>query len=284
MVPLFFKELKQANTAQTGGNFKSPYKYPPDKYKYIFQLMKKFELCFPIDEEKILVPDLLDVGEPAIDFDYAGALKFRICYNFLPRSVMPRFMVRSHKDIKDKLNWRTGVMLENKAFEASAVVKADQEKKTINIYVNGTQKRDYFAAILHTFREINDSFEQIEAKECVPLPDNPAISVGYLHLVRLEKMGQIEFLPDGAEKNYNAKELLEGIKPEKERQKEAEQLLREDKIVINVQPPPVSKGIWKKILKIAVAIAAIIAFIAALFAILDSENFQKFWDKLTGIN
>ena len=197
---------------------------------------------------------------------------------------MPRFMVRSHKDIKDKLNWRTGVMLENKAFEASAVVKADQEKKTINIYVNGTQKRDYFAAILHTFREINDSFEQIDAKECVPLPDNPAISVGYLHLVRLEKMGQIEFLPDGAEKNYNAKELLEGIKPEKERQKEAEQLLREDKIVINVQPPPVSKGIWKKILKIAVAIAAIIAFIAALFAILDSENFQKFWDKLTGIN
>ncbi len=214
---------------------KTPYKYPPDKYKYIFQLMKKFEICFPIDEEKILVPDLLDVGEPVIDFDYIGALKFRICYNFLPRSVMPRFMVRSHKDIKDKLNWRTGVVLENKAFAASAVVKADQVEKTINIYVNGTQKRDYFAAILHTFREINDSFEQIEAKECVPLPDNPAISVGYLHLVRLEKMGQIEFLPDGAEKNYNAKELLEGIKPEKERQKEAEQLLREGKIEINVQ-------------------------------------------------
>ncbi len=214
---------------------KTPYKYPPDKYKYIFQLMKKFELCFHIDDEKILVPDLLDVGEPAIDFDYIGALKFRICYNFLPRSVMPRFMVRSHKDIKDKLNWRTGVVLENKAFAASAVVKADQEKKTINIYVNGTQKRDYFAAILHSFREINDSFEQIEAKECVPLPDNPAISVGYLHLVRLEKMGQIEFLPDGAEKNYNAKELLEGIKPEKERQKEVEQLLREGKIEINVQ-------------------------------------------------
>ena len=224
---------------------KTPYKYPPDKYKYIFQLMKKFELCFPIDEEKILVPDLLDVGEPAIDFDYIGALKFRICYNFLPRSVMPRFMVRSHKDIKDKLNWRTGVMLENKAFEASAVVKADQEKKTINIYVNGTQKRDYFAAILHTFREINDSFEQIDAKECVPLPDNPAISVGYLHLVRLEKMGQLEFLPDGAEKTYDAIELLEGIKPKKERQKEVEQLLREGKLIINVQQIQANQQIQK---------------------------------------
>ncbi len=43
-----------------------------------------------------------------------------------------------------------------------------------------------------------------------------------------------------------------------------------------------SRKLRKKILKIVVAIAAIIAFFAALFAILDSENFQKFLDKLTG--
>jgi internalin A len=85
------------------------YVYPPDKYKYIFQLMKKFELCFSIEEEeKILVPDLLEVGEPAIEFDYAASLKFRVCYNFLPRSVMPRFIVRRHREIKGKLCWRTG--------------------------------------------------------------------------------------------------------------------------------------------------------------------------------
>ncbi|UCH96323.1 MAG: hypothetical protein JSV88_05570, partial [Candidatus Aminicenantes bacterium] len=216
---------------------KNDYKYPSDKYKYIFQLMKKFELCFSIDENKILVPDLLDVGEPVFDFDYTAALKFRIFYNFLPRSVMPRFIVRSHKDIKDKLSWRTGVVLENKGFNATAVVKADQREKIINIFVTGTQKRDYFAHILHTFREINDSFEQIEVDECVPLPDNPKIAVNYLHLLRLERMGQTEFLPEKAERNYNVKELLEGIKPEKERQKEVVQLEREGKIVFqqNIQ-------------------------------------------------
>jgi protein subunit release factor A len=48
-------------------------------------------------------------------------------------------------------------------------------------------------------------------------------------------MGQAEFLPEKAERNYNVKELLEGIKPEKERQKELEQFLREGKIEINVQ-------------------------------------------------
>jgi small GTP-binding protein len=201
---------------------KTAYKYPPDKYKFIFQLMKKFELCFRIDEDKILVPDLLDVGEPKIEFPYANALKFRISYNFLPKSVMPRFIVRSHRDIKNKLSWRTGVVLENKGFNATAVVKADLREEIINIFVEGTQKRDYFAAILHTFREINDSFEQIEVDECVPLPDKTKIAVNYLHLLRLERMGQAEFLPEKAERNYNVKELLEGIKPEKERKKELE--------------------------------------------------------------
>jgi hypothetical protein len=266
---------------------KTTYKYPPDKYKYIFQLMKKFELCFPIDEDKILVPDLLEVGEPKIDFPYTGALKFRISYNFLPKSVMPRFIVRSHKDIKNKLSWRTGVVLENKGFNATAVVKADQREKIINIFVDGARKRDYFAALLYTFREINGSFEQIEVDECVPLPDKPKIAVNYLHLLRLERMGQAEFLPEKAERNYNVKELLEGIKPEKERQKELEHLLRENKMVINVHPPaPVTpkehrvKKVLKTILKLAAVIAALFAFLAALFALIDSQSFREFWEKL----
>jgi len=266
--------------AETGAN--TAYTYPPDKYKYIFQLMKKFELCFLIDQNKILVPDLLDKGEPVFDFDYSRALKFRISYDFLPQSVMPRFIVRNHMDIKDKLNWRTGVVLENKGFNATAVIKADHREKLIYIYVDGNQKRDYFAVLLNTFREINRSFEQIDAKECVPLPDNPGISVGYLHLVRLEKMGDMEFLPDGAEKKYNVKELLDGIKPEKERQKEVDQLLRDGKVATTIIPGPVpvketgKKRTWKIIRWTAAAIAAIIGVLAGLFALLDSASFKAF--------
>jgi len=219
--------------AKTGAN--AAYTYPPNKYKYIFQLMNKFELCFLMDKNKILVPDLLEKGEPVFDFDYTGALKFRISYDFLPQSVMPRFIVRNHMDIKDKLNWRTGVVLENKGFNAVAVVKADHREKLIHIYVDGDRKRDYFAVLLNTFREINRSFEQIEWDEGVPLPDNPGIAVNYHHLLRLERRGQREFLPEKADKDYNVKALLDGIKPEKERQKEVDQLLRDGKIEINLQ-------------------------------------------------
>ena len=44
--------------------------YPADKHPYIIDLMKKFQLCYSIDDEMILVPDLLEVQEPEIDFDY----------------------------------------------------------------------------------------------------------------------------------------------------------------------------------------------------------------------
>jgi internalin A len=139
------------------------YYYPSGKYKYIINLMKKFKLCHEIDKETVLLPDLLEVQEPEFYFDYAGALKFVIDYDFLSRSVMPRFIVKMHRDIASELRWRTGVVLEDEAFLSTAVIKADERDKKIYIYVAGEQKRDYFSAILFTFRGINKSFEKLKA-------------------------------------------------------------------------------------------------------------------------
>ena len=89
------------------------YDYPPDRYPFIINLMMKFELCYEIDRDVVLIPDLLEFQEPEIDFDYENSLKFIIDYDYLPKSVMPRFIVRMHNDIKAKnLQWRTGVVLE----------------------------------------------------------------------------------------------------------------------------------------------------------------------------
>jgi hypothetical protein len=135
------------------------YYYPSGKYRYIIDLMKKFELCYEIDKGTVLLPDLLEVQEPEFNFDYDAALKFVVDYDFLPKSVMPRFIVQMHRDIKS-VQWRTGVVLEDKAFHSTAVIKADEEYKKIYIYVDGEQKRDYFSVIRKTFRDINASFEK----------------------------------------------------------------------------------------------------------------------------
>jgi hypothetical protein len=202
--------------------------------------MHKFELCYKMEEQRVLVPDLLDIVEPPIDFNFKNSLKFQVHYEFLPRSVMPRFIVKRHKEIKEQLRWRTGVVLENKEFAATAAVKVDERDKKIFIDIDGLQKRDYLATIIHTLREIHSSFEKIAPDERVPLPDNPVITVSYLHLIQLETMGELELVPEGAVQRYNVKALLDGIKPAPERQKEVEQLLKENKIILNISPTQIT--------------------------------------------
>ncbi|KAF5415978.1 MAG: hypothetical protein C5S48_04205 [Candidatus Methanogaster sp.] len=205
------------------------YYYPRDRYRYIIDLMMKFELCYELDRDRetVLLPDLLEVQEPEFGFDYANSLKFLIEYDFFPKSVMPRFIVKKNKEIKDELRWRTGVVLEDAAFKSIAVIKSDDDAKKMYIYVDGVQKRDYFSAILSTLREINRSFEKLKFTEKVPMPDNPKITSGYEHLIRLERLGVREYLPEGSKKEYNVKDLLGTIYSENKTEAEILQILRE---------------------------------------------------------
>lgn len=182
--------------------------YPPYQYDFIISLMKKFELSYDLDNSTVLLPASLEIQEPNFEFDYERALKFIIDYDFLPLSVMPRFIVRMNRDIKDNLRWRTGVVLEDKDFNSTAVVRADNEAKRISIYVNGRQKRDYFAVILQRFREINSSVEKLKAVEKIPLPNEPEVTVSYEHLIKLELRGIEMYIPDGSDYEYRVSELL----------------------------------------------------------------------------
>ena len=62
--------------------------------------MKRFELCFSIDSQTVLIPDLLPIDEPLFEFDYKEALRHQIEYEFLPRAVLPRVIVSLHTDTK----------------------------------------------------------------------------------------------------------------------------------------------------------------------------------------
>jgi len=169
-------------------------------------------------------------------------LRFLIEYDFLPKSVMPRFIVKMHKDIKGRLRWRTGVVLEDKDFDSTAVIKADERDKKIYIYVSGTQRRDYFSVIRHAFLSINSSFEKLRFVEKVPMLDNPSITVSYEHLIRLEKMGIEKYIPDGSEKEYKVKDLLGTIYVEKKTEEEILRLLRKLKSQTDTQETLLKKA------------------------------------------
>lgn len=187
---------------------KNDFYYPPYQYSFFVSLMRKFELSYDLDNSTILLPTSLEIQEPNFEFEFNGALKFIIDYDFFPSSVMPRFIVKMHGDIKDDLRWTTGVVLENINFNSYAVIRADNEAKRINIYVSGEQRRDYFAVILQKFREINNSFRKLKATEKIPLPDKPAVTVSYSHLIKLEKKGIENYMPDGSDYEYKVSDLL----------------------------------------------------------------------------
>jgi small GTP-binding protein len=190
---------------------KKDFYYPPDQYSFFISLMKKFELSYDLDDSTVLLPGLLEIQEPDFEFNYKDTLRFIIAYDFLPPSVMPRFIVKMNKNIKDDLRWRTGVVLEDANYNSSAVVRADNEAKIINIYACGEQKRDYFAVIIQNFREINNSFEKLKATEKIPLPDEPEVAVSYDHLIKLKSRGIEFYMPDGSDREYYVSQLLETV-------------------------------------------------------------------------
>ena len=191
--------------------------YDKAHQRYIVQLMKKFELCFDVGNtsDTVMVPDLLDVNEPAADsltIADTHAPTLEIHYYFLPRSVLPRFMVKMHQDLEHLLFWRSGMVLYNALYATHAIIKADHDDRVIRIWVTGSQQREYLAVVMHAFREINNSFTKIDAKEKIPLPDAPKISVSYQHLIRMEANGQAQYWPDGATKDYSVQNLLNSVR------------------------------------------------------------------------
>ncbi len=192
--------------------------YPSTTHQYIIDLMEKFELCYSISKQEVLIPALLEIEEKIFDFDYTHALRFELEYNFLPKSIIPVFIVKSHEDIKDKLRWRTGVVLEDKKTKSIAVVKVDIREKRIYIYVNGDQKRDFFAVIRKRFHDINSKFNEIEVIELIPLPEYQKEKVEYLTLIGYEQMGEDKYLHGKIKKYFSVSKLLNGIeKPEHRR-------------------------------------------------------------------
>jgi hypothetical protein len=192
--------------------------YPSEKHRYIVDLMLKFELCYELDGNSILVPDLLDIQEPAILFESEDQLRFVFEYTYLPKSIMPRFIVRMHRDIKGGMRWRTGVILEEKSFEALALIRADEKDKKISISVAGKQKRDYFAVIRKVFRDLNASFEKLNVTEMVPLPDMPEVMLDYMELVGHELGGRSEIYVGRLRRAYSVQALLNPIEKKAERE------------------------------------------------------------------
>ncbi|MFM6225291.1 MAG: hypothetical protein ACKPDM_33895, partial [Dolichospermum sp.] len=113
--------------------------------------------------------------------------------------------------------WRSGIVLRYN--KNRALVKSDQEDRKIFIFISGNSstRKELLAMIRSQFHSIHQTIH-LEAKEKVPIPGHPDIFADYENLqVYAEK--NLDFIPEGLTKTFNALKLLNGIESEAERRK-----------------------------------------------------------------
>lgn len=209
--------------------------YSAPEQAYLIKIMQQFELLYEYKKGQYLVPDLLPKEPQAafsIDHTEADHIHFVMTYDFLPPSVMSRFIIRMKNDIHnlDHL-WRYGVELKNNKTKAIAIVKANKVEKRIDICVSGDakSKRDYFAVIHHALQEINDSFtikgsndkvKSLIVKEFMPVPEHPDILVDFEDLIGFEKAGKTTYYVGRLKKDFSVSEdFLDKISTKEQRQR-----------------------------------------------------------------
>ena len=217
---------------QLGEVLADPEKYPPDREQFILDMMRRFELCFAFpdsDGQQFLIPELLRSNEPELNWQEADALNFQYHYTALPGGIMPRLIVRMHRNLtKKRTTWQSGAVLEIDG--CRALVRGDTQAGKVYISVQGevrVRRRNALAVIRDQFRQIHGTIPKIGAQEKVPLPDNPHVVVGYEHLLTLEEQGIDTFVPEGTKKSYRVQDLLNGIEDPEKRRQERERRGRE---------------------------------------------------------
>ena len=87
--------------------------YPKDKYKYLLELMQKFELTFklPYEENTYIIPELLRTEKIDYYWDYKDNMQFIFEYSFMPKGILARFIVRNHHKIFSNMFWKNGTIL-----------------------------------------------------------------------------------------------------------------------------------------------------------------------------
>ncbi len=187
--------------------------YPVRKHDSILELMRKFELCYPLNDNEYLLPGLFSAQEPDFAFDDGNALHFILEYDFLPNSIFTRLVVRMHRDILNNTYWRSGVLLRDQATGSTALVETVAEQKRLMLSITGQQQREYLAILLFILKDIHRSYSHLTVTEKIGLPDNPDYSVSYAHLLNLRQHGIKDYLHEQTNQAYQVNTLLGLVAP-----------------------------------------------------------------------
>jgi hypothetical protein len=229
-----YRVLDKASSVDQEGEFTrrqladwlDPRSYAPERHEFILDMMQDRDigLCLRLPtqrEERYLIPEALPASRRFYGKWPEDSLRFRYVYNYLPPGLIPRFIVQSHQNLTpDKSRWRTGVVL--RVRDCEALVLADLDQRRVDVQVTGspTLRRAALNVVLNNLEAVHALNPEAEPVAVVPLPDRPEVHVRYEHLLMLEQRegSDHSFIPDGADRLYTIRELLDGVRRDEAKQ------------------------------------------------------------------
>ena len=140
------------------------------KIPELLNLMMKFEMCNKLQETKnhFLIPQLLPNSKPNGLFSLgANSLQLRYRYDFLPKGLISRFIVRTHEYIENHENsWKSGVQL--KRDKAIAFIEESYNQNLISIHVSGENQKEFMTIVSEEMDKLNRTYQGIKVEKLVP--------------------------------------------------------------------------------------------------------------------
>ncbi len=138
-----------------------------DMHLELRALMEKFELCYALAdvENTWLAPQLLSPSRPQLPIATPNPedliLWYR--YDFLPKGLINRLMVRMHRFVqRPELAWATGVLFERE--ETQVLVETKERGNEIVLCAKGPEKKALLSVIASDLDALNSKFPGLEEK------------------------------------------------------------------------------------------------------------------------
>ncbi|MEE7625001.1 COR domain-containing protein [Methylobacter sp. Wu8] len=198
-----------------------------DMHPELLALMQKFELCYALPDtrpETWLAPQLLPPSKPEVLNDWAkpGDLVLRFCYEFLPKGMVSRLMVRQHYFVRQpELAWMSGALFERD--ETQVLVEIPPKGGEIVLRARGVEHKELLSVLAADLDKLNNTFNGLAEKvtKLIPchckscrLQTEPEF-FGQKQLLKRKKDGKLTIECPVSYEDVRVLELLDGIQVHK---------------------------------------------------------------------
>jgi internalin A len=198
-----------------------------DMHPELLALMQRFELCYLLADSQPqtwLAPQLLPPAKPIALTNWREPedLVLRYRYDFMPKGIISRLMVRLHRFVRNpEMAWVTGVLFERD--DTTLLVELLASGNEIELRARGPERRALLSVIAADLDALNDSVQGLPDKVDKRIPCNckkcRAVSVPEFfvqkNLLKRKEDNRLKVeCPDSYE-DVDVLELLDGLSVEK---------------------------------------------------------------------